>query len=154
MGDSPLSPCSPTLLHLLTCSLFSCPSKSCYTTLLSLKRPVPPPQVLTAPLTLQAGYQLRASHLRFPLPGRLFPRDASSLSLLPELRYCPPTLFKAAAPQLFPSPHTLPCFVLFHCVYHHLTFSIFCLLVHCLFCARSSLGRGLCECGSLTVLPA
>lgn len=98
-GDSPLSPCPPPSRHLLTCSLFSCPSKSCYTTLLSLRGLSQPPQVLTAPLTLQAGYQLRASHLRFPLPGGSSPEMPVVPSLLPGLRYCPPTLFKAAAPN-------------------------------------------------------
>lgn len=89
-----------------------------------------PPQLLTAPLTHQAGSQLRASHLRFPLPGGPSPEVPVAPSLLPELRYCPPTLFKAAALNFPPTSHSLPCFVLFHCVYHHLTSSVFCLLVH------------------------
>ena len=89
-----------------------------------------PPQLLTAPLTHQAGSQLRASHLRFPLPGGPSPEVPVAPSLLPELRYCPPTLFQAAAPNFPPTSHSLPCFVLFHCVYHHLTSSVFCLLVH------------------------
>lgn len=113
-----------------------------------------PPQLLTAPLTHQAGSQLRASHLRFPLPGGPSPEVPVAPSLLPELRYCPPTLFKAAALNFPPTSHSLPCFVLFHCVYHHLTSSVFCLLVHWLFCARSSPGKGSLWVWFTTVLPA
>ena len=65
----PVSPRPPPSWRLLTCSLYSCPSNSYYTTPLSLSGLFQPSQLLTAPLTHQAGSQLRASHLRFPLPG-------------------------------------------------------------------------------------
>lgn len=103
-----------------------------------------PPQPVAAALTHQAHSQLRASHLRFPLPGRPFPTGASG-SLPPsfqtQLRYCPPTLLKAAAPRFSP-PHSLPCFVLFCCIYHHLTSSVFRLFIHCWFCTRQEIPPG------------
>lgn len=102
----PVSPRPPPSRRLLTCSLFSCPSNSYYTIPLSLSGLSRPPQLLTAPLTHQAGSQLKASHLRFPLPGGPSPEVPGAPSPLPKLRYCPPILFKAAAPN-FPSPHTL-----------------------------------------------
>lgn len=69
----PVSPRPPPSRRLLTCSLYSCPSNSHYTIPLSLSGLFQPPQLLTAPLTRQAGSQLRASHLRFPLPGGPYP---------------------------------------------------------------------------------